>query len=336
MPRACRLSAPVAGLLMIVMIAAAAILAAGAGPRPAGRDLAPQLVAYARQRFRAGDFAAALTLRRRVLGLAIRGPGRASQPAAQAMAGLAALYIEMQRYLDAEPLLIAARRDLLDRAGPRDPALVPVLCGLARVARARGAAAEARKWAAKAVALAAREGQQQNPQYAEALRALGGALAAQKRFADSERVLRQALALDRTPDGKNGPMAARDLAELGAVYVRQKRFAAALPLIEKAASLDQARLGPTHPTIADDYHELGIAYLGLGRPAEAAAALRFAIWVLVRGAGNGTARLAYTELTLARAMHEEGHADKAKMLFDDAQKILGKAEKSEHRRERRA
>jgi tetratricopeptide (TPR) repeat protein len=332
MPRALRLSARVAALLAV---AAAAILAAGAGPRTAGDDLAPRLVAYARQRFRAGDFAAALRLRRRALALTLRDRGRASTPAAEAMAGLAALYIEMRRYLDAEPLLIVSRRDLLARDGPHDPALVPVLCALARIARARGAAAEARKWAAEAVALAARQGRQ-DPQYAAALRALGGALAAQKRFADAERMLRRALALDRARGGGNGPMVARDLAELGLAYLRQKRFAAALPLIERAAFLDQARLGPTHPIIADDYHELGLAYLGLGRPAEAAAALRFAIWVLVRGAGKDTARLAYTELTLARALHEEGHARKAGMLFNDAQKILGRAEKSEHRRERRA
>lgn len=335
MPRVFRLGALVAGLLAIVAVAAA-VLASGAAPGRAGRDLAPQLAAYARQRFRSGDFTAALALRRRVLGLAIRGPGRASPPAARAMAGLAALYIAMQRYLDAEPLLIAARRDLLDRVGPHNPALVPVLCGLARIARARGDAAAARRWADEAVALAARTGQRQDRRYAEALRALAGALAAQKRFADSERVLRRALALDRAPDGKDAPETARDLAELGAVLVRQQRFAAALPPIEEAALRDQARLGPTHPLIADDYHELALAALGLGRPAEAAAALRFAIWVLVRGAGKGTARLAYTELTLARALHEEGHRGKARMLFDDARKILGKAEQAERRRERRA
>lgn len=318
----------------LLLIAAAASLA-GTGWESAGRDRAPQLAAYARERFRAGDLAAALAARRRLLGLALRSSGRAAPPAAKAMTGLAALYIEMQRYLDAEPLLLAARRDLIGHADLHDPALVPVLCGLARIARARGDGAAAQKWAAEAVTLAARS-RRQDPQYAEALRALGAALTAQKRFAEGARALRRALALDRAAGGGNGPMAARDLAALGVLYVRQQRFAAALPLIEEAAFLDQARLGPTHPAIADDYHELGLADLGLGRPGEAAVALRFAVWVLVRGAGRGTARLAYTELTLARALHEEGEADKARRLFDDAQQILGKAEQQEHRRQSRA
>lgn len=332
-----RASFPIAAAIALFLTGIPAAGLAGGNSRT--RDAAeparmPRLAASARRSLRAGDFAAALAARRRLLGLAIRDFGAASRRAAAAMAGLAALYVEMQRYLDAEPLLIAARNDLLARAGPHDPALAPVLCGLARVARARGDPATARKRAEEALALAAPEGGGK-PREGTALRALGGALAAQRRFGEGARVLRRALALDRAQD-RGGAGRARDLAELGALYVRQQRFAAALPLIERAAFLDQARLGPAHPAIADDYHELGLAYLGLKRPADAVAALRFAIRVLARGAGNGTARLAYAELTLARALHEEGHAGRAKALFAAAQKILGKAEKEERRRERRA
>jgi tetratricopeptide (TPR) repeat protein len=294
----------------------------------------PQLAAAARQRVVAGDFTAALAARRRLLTLALRRSGSGSRAAAQATARLAALYVAMQRYLDAEPLLIAARRDLLAAGGPGDAALVPVLCGLARVARARGAAQRAQHWAAQAAALAAGANRDMQPHYAEALRALGEALAAERRFAESERALRRALAVDSRSGDRDG--AARDLAALGVLYVRQRRYAEAVPLIERAALDDQARLGPTHPFIADDFHELGLAYLGLKRRADAAAALRFAVWILVRGAGSGTARLAYAELTLARAMHEQGHADKAERLFGAARKILGRGAKEERRREDRA
>ncbi len=336
MLRAPRLIAALAGCLFVVA-ASAAIRppAPGGGAPPPASDPAPRLAAYARQRFRAGDFAAALALRRRLLRLALRRFGSASYPAARAMTGLARLYIEMHRYLDAEPLLILARRDLLRLGGPGDPALTPVLCGLARIARARGAARQAQEWAAEAVALAAGERRGQGAQYGAALRALAGALAAEKHFAESARALRRALAFDRR-QGPDSEAIARDLAALGMVYIRQKRYAAALPPIEQAALFDQTRLGPTHPYIADDFHELGLAYLGLHRLDAAAAALRFAIWVLVRGAGSGTTRLAYTELTLARVMHQQGHADKAAALFDDAQRILGKAERAERRREDRA
>jgi tetratricopeptide (TPR) repeat protein len=340
--RTFRLIALVAGLSLTA--AAASPTPAAAGPQATVPDPVPplsrgwhgaglrRLAAEARQRFRAGDFAAALALRRRLLALAIRNSGSASRPAATAMAGLASLYLAMQRYLDAEPLLLVARRDVLAQGGSSDPALLPVLCGLARVARARGAAKQAQEWAAAAVALAAGEKPGRPSQYAAALRALGEALAAQRRFAESARALRRALALDEESDDG---AAARDLVALGMIDIRQRRYAEALPLIEQAALIDQTWLGPTHPFIADDFHALGLAYLGLEHRAEAAAALRFAIWTLARGAGSGTARLAYAELTLARVMHEEGRAQKTKILFDDARHILGKAEDQERRREDR-
>lgn len=327
-----RISRPIAVLAGLLLLTAQAGLAAAdsRGPGAADPALMPRLAAYARQRFRAGDFAAALALRRRLLRLAIGASGSGSPAAAAAMAGLAALYVEMQRYLDAEPLLLAARDDLLARAGPRDPALLPVLCGLAQVARARGDPAAARKWAEAAVALAAAGGSADPPR-GRAWRALGEAFAALRRFDDGAHALRRALSLDA-----DGPARARDLFRLGALDVRRRRFVAALPLIEQAALIDQSRLGPTHPLIADDFHELGLVYLGLKRPAEAVTALRFAVRLLARGAGNGTARLAYAELTLARALHREGHARAAEALFAKAQKILGRAEEEERRRERRA
>ncbi|MGH7112548.1 MAG: hypothetical protein ACREFK_19250, partial [Stellaceae bacterium] len=68
MPRAFRLGVLAAGLFGI---AAAASLAAGTGRQMDSRDLAPKLAAYARERFRAGDLTAALTVRRRLLGLAL-------------------------------------------------------------------------------------------------------------------------------------------------------------------------------------------------------------------------------------------------------------------------
>ncbi|HJU19552.1 MAG TPA: tetratricopeptide repeat protein, partial [Stellaceae bacterium] len=172
-------------------------------------------------------------------------------------------------------------------------------------------------------------GRGRDAQSGAALRAWGAALAAERRFAEGARVLRRALERD------TGEPAARDLLQLGTLYVRQRRFAEALPLIERAALADQTRLGPAHPFIADDFHALGLAYLGLRRPAAATAALRFAVRLLRRGAGKGTPRLAYAELTLARALHEEGREQEAKALFDAARPILGKAEEEERRRERR-
>jgi tetratricopeptide (TPR) repeat protein len=294
-------------------------------------ELLPILASLAQLRFEHAEFAEALALRRRSLKIAIAAYGSAAVPAADAMAALAHLYIEQRRYLDAEPLVIAATNVLRDRLGPTDPALAPVLADQARIALARGNDHQARKWAEEAVAIDAKN--HQAPQ-SDHLRVLGAVLVVQGKFDDGERILRQALALDRAK--ANALATARSLAQLANAYLRRKRFAEALPPIEEATRIDQNRLGPTHPLIAEDFHDLGLIYLGVNRADDAARALRMAIGLLETGAGRGTPTLAYVQLDLARAEHVLGHDDQAQSLFKDARRILNAAEDEERDRQRRA
>ncbi len=296
---------------------------------PAAPDLLPILSSLAQIRFEQAEFAEATALRRRSLRIAIAAYGSASLQAADAMAALARLYIELRRYLDAEPLAIAATNVLRDRLGESNPALAPVLADQARIALARGDDDRARKWAEEAVAIDKKN--DKAPQ-SDRLRVLGAVLASEGRFEDSERALRRALARDRAT---GDPLAtARSLAQLGDAYLRQKRYAEALPLVEEAALLDEDHLGPTHTLIAEDFHDLGLIYLATNRSADAAKVLRTAIDLLERGAGRGTPTLAYVQLDLARAEHALGHEKKAQSLFTDARRILNAAEDEERDRQR--
>ena len=298
---------------------------------PTAPELLPILAPLAQLRFEQAEFAEAAALRRRSLKIAIADYGSRSVPAAEAMASLARLYIELRRYLDAEPLAIAATNVLRDRLGASNAALAPVVADRARIAVARGDDAGARKWAEQAARIAE---ENRLASQGGSLRVLGGVLAAEGRFDDSERVLRQALALDRAKGDKLAT--ARSLAQLGKAYLRQKRFAEALPPIEEAAAIDQDRLAAAHPLIAEDFHDLGLIYLATNRPADAAKALHTAIDILERGAGRDTPTLAYIELDLARAEHALGHEDKAQSLFNAARRILNAAEDEERDRQRQA
>lgn len=298
---------------------------------PSDPKLLPMLASLAQQRFEDADIAAATALRRRALKIAIANNGSLSAPAAEAMAALAHLYIELRRYLDAEPLAIAAENVLSARPGGSAEAMAPVLADRARIALARGDTVDARNWAKHAVAI---DDKTRGAPRSSRLRVLGAALVAEGRFADGERVLGRALALDRT--GGDRLAVARSLAQLSKAYMRQQRFAAALPLIEEATAIDQARLGPTHPLIAEDLHDLGSIYLATGRPADAAIVFRAAKSLLERGWGRGTRTLAYVELALARAEHVLGHKDKSQSLFDAARHILNATQDEERDRERRA
>ncbi len=289
------------------------------------------LAPLARLRFEDADIAAATALRRRSLKIAIGAYGNQSAPAAEAMAALARLYIALRRYLDAEPLAIAAGNVLSARLGAVDPAMAPVLADRARIALARGDKSDARKWAEAAIAI---DDKSEAGPRSDRLRVLGAVLMSEGRFADSERVLRRALALDRADGDRLAT--ARSLAQLGKAYLRQKRYGEALPPIEEATAIDQRRLGASHPLIAEDFHDIGSIYLATGRAADAAMAFHTAIGLLERGAGRDTPALAYIELDLARAEHSLGHEDQAQSLFGAAHRILDTVRDEERERQSRA
>jgi tetratricopeptide (TPR) repeat protein len=292
-------------------------------------DLLAILGPLAELRFREAEITEAIALRRRSLKIAVDAFGGDSAPAAEAMVALASVYIDLRQYFDAEPLLITAGNVLTDRLGAADPAIAPVLSGLARTALARGDKDSARNRVERAVRI---DEENHSEDRSERLRTLGAVLAAEERFDESTRVLRQALALDREVADDFGT--ARSLSQLANTFLREKRFSDALPLVEEATAIDQSKLGATHPFIADDFYDLGLIYLETKRAPDAQKVLEAAVNLLNRGAGRGTLRLAYIQLALARAAHEQGRETESATLFAEAQRVLTAAEEEGRRRER--
>jgi tetratricopeptide (TPR) repeat protein len=293
----------------------------------ASPDLLPILAPLARQRFRDGEIGEALALRRRSLAIAVAAFGGASPRAAEAMVALATLYLDLYRFLDAEPLLVVARSSLSREAADEGPALAAVYAELARVALARGHRHRAGELARKARRL--------DPAATGPLRTLGAALAAEGAYDEAERTLRQAVTADRHRGEKNALAAARSLAALGQFYLRRKNYAAALPAIEEATAIDQRELAPDHPLIAADFHDLGIAYLGLKRTRLAEIVTGAAVRRLDRPGERDTPQFAYTLIELAHAEQALGRSARAKSLLDRAGDILRTANDAQRERERR-
>lgn len=292
--------------------------------------LLPVIGRLALARFRDGALAEATALRRRGLAIAITAFGCDSPRAAAAMAALAQLDLDGDRYLDAEPLLIIAGRVLAGPTGSDDPALAEVLAGRARIALARGETTPAEAFARRAVAIA-----QRNPQIGSTApsRALGAVLIAEQHYGEAEGVVGEALAQDRREHGSDAVDTARSLALFAHLRLRQGRPRDALPLIEEAAAIDQDKLAAAHPFIADDFFDLGMVYDALKRQAAAQRAFVTAWDVLERGAGRETPRVAYVELELARLLRRAGEDRAAEAVFGDARRLLHKAEAEERRRE---
>jgi len=308
-----------------------ALAAAEANDGRTSPYLLPVIEELAQAQLRDGALGEAAALRRRALDIAIAAFGCDSPSAAEAMAALAMLDIDRRRYLDSEPLLIVAKRVLATRVDADHPVMATIFAGLARIALARGETKPAEAWARRALAIARR-----NPhgRSAEPLRTLGAVLTAEQRYEEAELVLGEALAQDRKHHGADGSDTARSLSQLAHLQLRRGRAGDALALIEEATAIDQRRLGPAHPFIADDLHDLGLVYDALRRGEEARKAFTAAVDVLERGAGRETPRVAYAELELSRLYRQQGNAAAADAAFNDARRILNKAEAEEHKRER--
>ena len=293
--------------------------------------LLPVIEELAQAQLRDGALRDAAGLRRRALDIAIGAFGCDAASAGEAMAALAVVAIDRRRYLDGEPLLVIAERVLAGRISPDHPTMAAIFAGRARIALARGDKAPAEAWARRAVDIA-----RKNPhnRSTEPLRALGAVLAAAERFDEAGEVLDEALAADRKHHGAEGAEGARSLAALAALALRRGRAAEALPLIEEAMAIDQARLGRSHPFIADDFYDLGLAYAALERSDDAQRAFTAALAVLEHGAGRDTPRVAYTETELSRLYRAAGNDAAAEAAFHDARRILNRAEREEHERER--
>ena len=293
--------------------------------------LLPLYEQLAHLQFLAGHFDAAASAQRHNLTIAIAAFGPESPNSAQAMTALAEAKLDQLKYIDAEGLLIAADAVLAAEPGGDDQARVPVWTGLARVALARGDLAVARTRAEQAVALRATN---PYPRSSAALRALGAALAAERRYDEAEPPLQQAIAFDRGKHDPENLETARSLSQLGNLYLRAQRFADALPLLEDAAAIDQSRLAPNHPFIADDLHDLGIAYDGMKRPTEARQVLNQAIALLQKGSEKNGPRVAYCEQELARIDRIAGNGDAADAETREGRRLLDAAQGDERIRDR--
>jgi tetratricopeptide (TPR) repeat protein len=298
---------------------------------PASPFLLPVLDELAQARSHDGDLAEAAVLRRRALDIAIGAFGSGSASAAEAMASLAQTDIARRRYLDAEPLLIAAADVLTERVEPNHPALATVFAALARVAVARGDIKVAESWAERALAIAAKN---EHQRATEPQLALAAVRAGQERFSDSAELIEDALSRDREHYGPEAPAVARDLAQLGNLYFRQKRYDEALPPLEQAAAIDQHSLGSAHPLIADDFYDLALALDALKRSDQARKSLTFAIKLLECGTEKDSLRLGYAQRELARVLRAAGKADEADAAAAESKRILDKAEDEERDRER--
>lgn len=177
------------------------------------------------------------------------------------------------RFAEAEPALLRARRIVETKSGALHPDIVPVHAALAGVYRQTGRFDDAESLYKTAIQIAespqiktefAGSGIQQTryqPRYeiaAGLMNDLALLYEARSRFQEAEAMLKRALKTYEDARGAESSGVAMVLHNLGVVYLRQKRVEAEGPL-RRALAIREKALGRAHPLVADTLEALAAA-----------------------------------------------------------------------------
>jgi tetratricopeptide (TPR) repeat protein len=178
------------------------------------------------------------------------------------LADLAGLYIEQERFNEAEKLLQGALASL-DESLPNFPLVVFPLNTLGYLYRITGRLAEAEQVYRRALKISEQPQSDSNGlslvlnNLAVVLRELG-------RFEEAADMLRRSIALDEKAFGAGHPGLAGPLGNLADIYRLTDRPAEAEPLYKRALALIETSLGPTHKDVIMALQALGLIEAGRG------------------------------------------------------------------------
>lgn len=252
-------------------ITAAELLAAGqaqaeqelsAQPRLLGRVLGVLGRSYARL----GDLDAAERNLTRAAALLAED----SDPEARALvvADLGALYTQLQRSTEAEPLLRESLR-VLEPLTAYTREVGRILDVLGSSSRDQGDFTAAREWYTRARTWRSTRLGPRHPDIAVTLGHLALLEKQEGHYDAAEDLLAHALAIDTEAHGDTSPRVASDLANLASVQIERGNYAAALPYLRRAVDLKITIFGDDNIEISRSMTDLGYVLSATGEKEEA-------------------------------------------------------------------
>ena len=279
---------------------------------------------------RAGKYAEATEIAKRLLALREKALGPEHPDVGTSLNSLAGLYREQGRYTEAEPLL---RRGLAIREralGPEHPDVATVLNSLAALHRAQGLYAEAEPLLRRSLAIREKALGPEHRAVGVALNYLGELYRDQGRYAEAEPLLRRSVTIHEKVSGPEDAWVGTALDSLAQLYREQGRYAEAEPLYRRSLAVREKVLGPEHQHVGTALNNLAGLYRDQGRTAEAEPLLRrsLAIWEMALGPEHpdvGTSLVSLAGLYLG-----QGRIAEAEPLLRRGLSIYEKALGPEH------
>ncbi len=233
------------------------------------------------------------------------------------MDAIGSVYLRLDLYEQAEPLLaeaLATRRRLF---GADRLEVAESLERLARLAAERGEPAAAEERATEAVALRRRLLGVDHPGVAPALLELGVVLRLAGQFAPAAATLEEALAKQRRDPGAGPEELATVLDELAAVRTGAGEHAAAEEALRESMRR-RREAGGSPLRLADTLERLGVLLIERGRDEEAEGPLAEVIALRRRHLPAESAALASALSNLGLALHNRGRYTEAEPLYREA------------------
>jgi CHAT domain-containing protein/tetratricopeptide (TPR) repeat protein len=215
--------------------------------------------------YRAGKYAEATEIAKRLLAIREKALGPEHPRVGAARIDLAHLYMAHGRHAEAESLL---RRSLaIDEKAlwPGHPNVGRALNSLAWLYNAQSRRADAEPLYHRSLAILERSLGPEHPNVGTALVGLADLYIAQGRHADAEPLLRRSLAVAEKALGPEHPNVGTALNSLAWLFYAQGRHAEAEPLLRRSLAIDEKALGPEHPNVGTALNNLADVYRAQGR-----------------------------------------------------------------------
>jgi CHAT domain-containing protein len=280
--------------------------------------------------FKKKDYANALPLIDRVLGICRRHLGADSYDVAALTVKRAAVLHELGQYSDAERLNREALRIFHDEWGEDDVNVIPIYKNLGHNLNARGKYGEAELLFRKALKVCCRDLGKQDLGTAGCYDEVGNNLRCQGRFPEAEEAARQALAIRSGLLDEEHQMVAESYNQLSIILDLQGRHGEAELLFRKALSIFRRRFGDEHIATADVAGNLAVNLGFQGRYAEAEPLLREALSVRCKFRGEEHPDTLRSYSNMATNLLDQGKCREAESLLQKVRSRCLKVFGEEH------
>ncbi len=242
------------------------------------------------------------------------------------LGGLGTLYVDTNRFADAEQVFNQALAENLKALGPQHPTIGLSYFHVAEAYRLEGKFADAEQTYARAMAVEQKASTPDQATIAVIEQSVGALFRDEGKYEAAEALLLQALKSRAQALGPNHPDVASVLASLGALYEYQFRYSDAERAFRAALAIDTKSLGPQSLETARAMVDLANLYASHGQWGEADPLYLNAIPIYVKVLGDANKDVADAFADAAQEMLNEQKLDAAAKLFNSAGQIYQHAE----------